>query len=778
MPTTIFLRLLILSFTLRPLSSKHHHHHRRVLHQPFQLQDSSPPSNPPSPSPPSPPKYPFSTFTPNHSPFFPSHPPPPPSPPSRASFSSLPADISSLSVPHPSRLNSASTKLTVAAVAAVISAVAVVSLAFFLHLRRRTKNHGPSSVDQCKTERSDNSGAASFNQTLSAPRLIPKLQGPSQTSSEFLYLGTLVSSHAPVGGGAAFSNIRSTSTANYNNAFDSRKTNSPELRPLPPLNTHQGSRQIFRTNISDIVSSKDEENEEFYSPKGSISGREKCGSASGRAFAAIEVENFNTSTPNSLSTYSSLVAGLGLGSPVRSVSSSLSPANILSPRNSIQNISQMAGLLFQKSASRSLRSSSSPENYSKRSEESLPRISIVSSHNTVFPVKMSSTMIPPPEIEGSVFPEPASALSSPVSYSRRSEESSPTNPIVSEHNLESPMRCSIPFKHNTVDLRPPPERQGFVLPEFALPLPPSSSSPKRHSESSPTSSNVSDHSVESPVRISNPVHTNTTILRSPLEIRGSIFPESATALPLNSPCSESCLINIQESSLRILNVSDQKVESLIRISSPLQHNASTIVLVPPPPPPPPSPPPPQSKVWESPETPTPPAENPIVPPAMITPSIFPIELTSNDPQTVKKDEEKETKYSSEDVDRSGDSILKPKLKPSHWDKVRASSNRDMAWDQLKCSSSKLNEEMIETKFVVNAPKLKPNSDETTRWGDLPSPDQDNGNRVLDPKKAQNIAIMLKALHVTVDEVCEGLSEGILASRLAQRLLRVYLLSGF
>ncbi|KAL6577008.1 hypothetical protein OROMI_011284 [Orobanche minor] len=773
MPTTIFLRLLILSFTLRPLSSKHHHH-RRVLHQPFQLQDSSPPSNPPSPSPPSPPKYPFSTFTPDHSPFFPSH-PPPPSPPLRASFSSLPADISSLSVPHPSRLNSASTKLTVAAVAAVISAVAVVSLAFFLHLRHRTKNHGPSSIDQCKTERSDNSSAASFNQTLSAPRHIPKLQGPSQTSSEFLYLGTLVSSHAPGGGGVAFSNVRSTSTANYNNAFDSRKTNSPELRPLPPLNTHHGFRQIFRTNISDVVSSKDDENEEFYSPKGSISGRERRGSPSGRAFAAIDVENFNASTSNSLSTYSSLVAGLGLGSPVRSVSSGLSPANILSPRNSIQNITQMGGLLFQKSASPSLRSSSSPENYSRRSEESSSKISTVSSHNTVVPVKMSSTMIPPPEIGGSMFPEPASALSSQVSYSRRSEESSPTNSNVSEHNSESPVRCSIPFKHNTVDIRPPPERQGFVLPEFAFPLPPSSSSPKRHSESSPTSPNVSDHSVDSPERISSPVRPNTTILPSPLEIRGSIFSESATALHLNSPCSKSCLIKIQESAPRILNVSDQKVESLIRISSPVQHNAPTFVLVPSPPPPPPSPPPPQSKVWESPKTPTPPAENPIVPPAMINLLIFPIESTSNDSQTVKKDEEKETKYSSEDVDRSGDSILKPKLKPLHWDKVRASSNREMVWDQLKCSSFKLNEEMIETLFVVNAPKSKPNSDETTRWGDLPKPGQDNGNRVLDPKKARNIAIMLKALHVTVDEVCEGLSEGnadILGTELLESLLKM------
>lgn len=71
---------------------------------------------------------------------------------------------------------------------------------------------------------------------------------------------------------------------------------------------------------------------------------------------------------------------------------------------------------------------------------------------------------------------------------------------------------------------------------------------------------------------------------------------------------------------------------------------------------------------------------------------------------------------------------------------------------------RLNEEMIETLFVANNPKPPPK--EATRWQVLPSPGLDSGNRVLDPKKAQNIAIQLRALNVTVEEVCEGLLEGI------------------
>lgn len=65
---------------------------------------------------------------------------------------------------------------------------------------------------------------------------------------------------------------------------------------------------------------------------------------------------------------------------------------------------------------------------------------------------------------------------------------------------------------------------------------------------------------------------------------------------------------------------------------------------------------------------------------------------------------------------------------------------------------RLNEEMIETLFVVN-PKPK----DTTPCSVVPLPIQED--RVLDPKKSQNIAILLRALNVTIEEVCEALLEG-------------------
>lgn len=63
--------------------------------------------------------------------------------------------------------------------------------------------------------------------------------------------------------------------------------------------------------------------------------------------------------------------------------------------------------------------------------------------------------------------------------------------------------------------------------------------------------------------------------------------------------------------------------------------------------------------------------------------------------------------------------------------------------------------MIETLFVVNTPNPKPN-DATPRPVFLPQSQED---RVLDPKKSQNISILLRALNVTIEEVCEALLEG-------------------
>ncbi|KAL1558721.1 formin-like protein 1 [Salvia divinorum] len=620
MPSFSILLLFLLSWMSSP-SATAAVHRRRILHQPFFPQEPSPPSQPPTPSPPPPPtpKYPFSTNTPNNTPFFPSDPSPPP-PPSPASLASFPANITSLNLPH-SKSKSASSKLIAVAVAAVIAAVLILALAVFIHFRKRRRTEGSSAHDHAKSHRSD-STTTTATTFRGAPdnHHIPKLQRPSQTSSEFLYLGTLVNSHAAAG--IAYNG--SISAPADNRTLNPRKMDSPELRPLPPLNAQQNSRRIYRNN-ADVASSRGDEDEEFYSPKGSLNGRESsigAGSASRRAFATIDSENFNGSTSNSSSTYSSSASGSGRGSPARSISLSLSPANSLSPRNSI-----------------------------------------------------------------------------------------PKSPDLIEIQNIAPL-------HRQLTSSPLP--RDFLRKESASPSPPSSSSPERCSrrseESSPRISNFSDQNTESPVKNSTPK------------------PNAPPPPPLVVP-------------------------------------SRSAAYVPPPPPPPQVP----GKVWDSPRTPAPPAKNLVTkPPSMATPLrpmavesptlISPMELPKNVTESVEKN--------SEDVLRNEDTTPKTKLKPLHWDKVRASSDREMVWDQLKCSSFKLNEEMIETLFVANASNPTPR--EATRWNVLPTPRQDN-NRVLDPKKAQNIAILFRALNVTVEEVCEGLMEGntdILGTELLESLMKM------
>ncbi|XP_010547176.1 PREDICTED: formin-like protein 10 [Tarenaya hassleriana] len=93
---------------------------------------------------------------------------------------------------------------------------------------------------------------------------------------------------------------------------------------------------------------------------------------------------------------------------------------------------------------------------------------------------------------------------------------------------------------------------------------------------------------------------------------------------------------------------------------------------------------------------------------------------------------------------------KTKLKPLHWDKVRASSCRRTSWDRLRSSSFKLNEGKIANPSGSNSKQRS--------WScDAPILNQEN--RVLDPKGDQNIGILLRALNRTMSDVCQALVDG-------------------
>ncbi|XP_010464070.1 PREDICTED: formin-like protein 11 [Camelina sativa] len=94
----------------------------------------------------------------------------------------------------------------------------------------------------------------------------------------------------------------------------------------------------------------------------------------------------------------------------------------------------------------------------------------------------------------------------------------------------------------------------------------------------------------------------------------------------------------------------------------------------------------------------------------------------------------------------------PKLKPLHWDKVRATPDRTMVWDKIRTSSFELDEEMIESLFGYTMQSSTKNEEGKSK---TPSP----GKHLLEPKRLQNFTILLKALNATADQICSALGKG-------------------
>ncbi|CAL1393063.1 unnamed protein product [Linum trigynum] len=706
---------------------------RRILHQPFFPVDTLPPAPSPSSLPlPSPPaKLPFSsspgtpTNTNPNSPFFPTYPSPPP-PPSPSTFASFPANISSLILPQsPSSKPSPSSShkllalsLSFLAAAVVVSAV----LAFCFCRRRRTANSPPPSHDAKTHASSDRQSSTRFYAVNpdrgSGSR--NKLR-PTNNSSEFLYLGTLVNTHGiGDGGGSNLAAIESPVVG---------KMDSPELRPLPPLNHHG-------RNPDGFGSPEDAEEEEFYSPRGSLGGGGRdgsvgAGSGSRRMFRAVggpgpDFGEGGTTDSTSCSSDSSS------GSPARSQSVSISPPVSLSPRNNRKSSPESARVVYPGPGPAP--APPCPPMPPRRNENELlasvsPSLSASSSPRISFDIEQMKRISPDRNVRSPSL-SPArilnqnqqqmgklSSLGSPVSTASAASSPKLWNALnqnvrslsVSSSSAASPDRVS-----SSSEKSQPPRMSNDMEPNNAQPsslLSSAWTSPERHPLSSPSAMAVK---------------------MSP-----------SFSLASSSPGFEK---SPDRSSADGLNVSGLNV----KMSSVLGQQP---ISAPPPPPPPPPPPLPPRQMEFSPVASTPEGKlistSAAAPPLLIPPfrqfvlqtpptKVSPIQLP---PNAEAEDHFQETP--------------KPKLKPLHWDKVRASSDREMVWDQIGSSSFKLNEEKIEELFVANAPKTKPSPGTPTPFNLFGNQE----NRVLDPKRAQNIAILLRALNVTIEEVCEALLEG-------------------
>ncbi|KAG2306999.1 hypothetical protein Bca4012_084046 [Brassica carinata] len=668
---------------------------RRVLHEPF-FPVESPPHSPPLP------KLPFSSTTPPDAisfspPFFPSY----PSPPSPASFASFPANISSLIVPHATKSPHSSNKLLIVAISTVISAALVAVLIALLYWRRRGRgSHDSNLPDDSKTWTDDSSHppppSARRNGTTSS----------ANNSSEFLYLGTMV-------------NPRGVEVqSETNNGSRSRKLESPDLQPLPPL--------MKRLN-PDVGSIGEEDEEEFYSPRGSASGRQtlsRVGSESRRVFAAVPKPNPNAGSVNNDTISCSSSSS---GSPGRSTFISISPS--MSPKRSEPKATEKitTDFRFVRSPSLSLSPTLCPANNADGGLDQILRSPTVTSLTTSPERPMDDKKEKPIQklddctSSASTSPE-RRPNDTPQAYLR-----SPTHSSAST----SPYRC---FKNS-------PE----VLPAFMSNL-------RQGLQSQFLSSPGQGFLKELDALRSRSPSSSSSVCSSPEKTphkspaTSPRNPHSASSSSLSSSPDRDFSYSLDVSP-RISNISSQTLQPPLSVTE-----ASRV----PPPPPPPFP------SWAQRNQITPKASRP----PSLTPPSHPFVITS---QNLPETSPKETFSANE----AAEETPKPKLKALHWDKVRASSDRAMVWDHLRSSSFQLDEEMIETLFVAKSLDAKPNQSQSTPRCLLPSPNQEN--RVLDLKKAQNIAILLRALNVTIEEVCEALLEGnaeTLGTELLESLLKM------
>ncbi|KAG2333128.1 hypothetical protein Bca4012_017231 [Brassica carinata] len=102
-----------------------------------------------------------------------------------------------------------------------------------------------------------------------------------------------------------------------------------------------------------------------------------------------------------------------------------------------------------------------------------------------------------------------------------------------------------------------------------------------------------------------------------------------------------------------------------------------------------------------------------------------------------------------------DDAPKTKLKPFFWDKVQANPEQSMVWNDIRSGSFQFNEEMIESLFGYAAADKNKN-DKKGGAGQAAIP---QFIQILEPKKGQNLSILLRALNATTEEVCDALLEG-------------------
>lgn len=208
---------------------------------------------------------------------------------------------------------------------------------------------------------------------------------------------------------------------------------------------------------------------------------------------------------------------------------------------------------------------------------------------------------------------------------------------------------------------------------------------------------------------------------------------------------------------------DHKIQNRPLLSSDLINSSAQLnpVVPPPAPPPPPPPPPPPLK---APAPPPPPRSMPPPPPPTIKKNSSPSGPMPPRPSAPRPGTSTPPPGSGSSSPLTGTAAngeaarAHAKLRPLHWDKVTMmSSEHSMVWDKIDINGSfRFNDDRMESLFGYAANNRQPQNSNRNSSNPFDNPSQ---VCLLDPRKSQNFAIVIRSLAIGHQEILDALLEG-------------------
>ncbi|KAF5734731.1 formin-like protein 8 [Tripterygium wilfordii] len=181
---------------------------------------------------------------------------------------------------------------------------------------------------------------------------------------------------------------------------------------------------------------------------------------------------------------------------------------------------------------------------------------------------------------------------------------------------------------------------------------------------------------------------------------------------------------------------------------------------PPAPPPPPPPPPPPRTSHLPPPPPLPPSKTLETKNSIRPPRAGGMNLPVKTPSAPKgKANNKSAELASTEKGLKGTGHDQMKLKPLHWDKVKVDADHSLVWDQINDGSLRVDDDQMQALFGYTTSGKPPDGNKAGSSSGSSNPVPSAKVFILEPRKSQNTAIVIKSLENSCKEILDALLEG-------------------